>query len=440
MIRKINPNVGHTPRAWLALILIILLGLICACSPDPQPAEDTWRLTEPYIERSQAKSTLRLSQTTAEFADLDDRLVFDPQNAADQLSGEARCITSSGEELTAPLTGPVTDQLRALSLARLIPDSFLQNLARDNSAAKEWTCSWRLRVTNASGSAHSFRIPAQRLQLRDLHADASRIVERVALLCPSWSAQIERPRHLATAIAELPRLDQVQGSDDRHLIRQGQCLLVTDLADGRRGLTLRHSWQLPPPAIEVQVEATGSYQPTTRPLTEVFRINVTNHEAHAVWIEYKSHFQARILGESQSAPGVWSASLHTPIDVQSEPTPSKIMIGDRHRVKLEAKSGMQLRWVVRRTMFCQGSLARRIGVMLKDSESWGLNWVEHASPEVPIARPTRPIGPQLELGSLWTRAFAGNAMMALPQPPTTRQAPCLDREMNSASVITRSDD
>lgn len=442
MIRKLNPNIGHNPRAWLALILIILLGLICACSTDTQPAEDTWQLVEPHIERTGAKSKLRLSQTTAEFADLDDRLIFDQKNSADQLSGEARCITSTGEVLTAPIEPTNSQPLhaKAVSLARLLPETFLQSLARENPAAKEWTCRWRLRVTGASGSAHSFRIPAQRLQLRDLHADASQLVERVALVCPGWSTQIERPRHLASAIAELPRLDRVQGTDDRDLIRQGQCVLVTDLADGRRGLTLRHNWQLPPPAIEVKVEATGGYQPTTRPLTEVFRIQVINHEAHAIWIEYKSLFQARILGESQSLPGAWSGSLHTPIQVQADSPSLKIVVGERHRVKLDAKAGLQLRLLVRRTMFCQGSVARRIGVMLNEPESWGLNWVEHAKPEMPMTRPTRPIGPQLQPGSLWTRGATQTDLFTILLPPTTREAPCSDREMHSASSTTRSDD
>jgi hypothetical protein len=109
-------------------------------------------------------------------------------------------------------------------------------------------------------------------------------------------------------------------------------------------------------------------------------------------------------------------------------------------VKLEARTTLHLRLIVRRTMFCHGDITRRIGIMLKESGSWGIQWVEHASPEAPVARPSRPIGPQLHSGSLWTRGTSPTELMVFINPPTLREAPCSNREIGMASTNTRSDD
>lgn len=440
MIRNRFPKVGQRPyQTWLALALLALIGLLCACSPSTrQDPADAWQLSEPQFERAGQKSRLPLSQTSSEFADVDDRLIFDPKNSDDQLTGEARCLTESGTILEGAI-----EPLSAVSsnLLRLIPRNFLQRMSAEPTSSPLWTCTWRLTVTSASGSSHRFRLPAQRIKFRDLNPSTTPVsVSRVELLCPSWSSSIERPLHLARAIAELPSLDVVDGTDDRHQIRQGTCVLMTESSTGHRNLVVRHQWKLPPPQVDVNVQATGSFQPESRPLTEVFRVRVSNREEFPVWIEYKSEFQARLLGESLTTSNQWLASHHTPVAVLPLLGPTPIILGDRHRLRLGPKEEIQLSMRVSRSLFCHGDRTRRLGLMSLSPEAWGLRWVEHAEPERAVDRPTRPIGPLLRADTLWTRHRHNETFVELPDPTTQRQAPCSDRELGATTHVMASDD
>jgi hypothetical protein len=398
---------------------------------------DPWQLDEPSLERVGQKSKIRLSQASAEFADLEDRLIFSRQNARDRLSGEVECTTRLGNQVKAELMErPAT----SWSLVSLLPKEFFRDLTLNPEPFPEWTCSWRFRVHNDRGSVHSFRLPSQRLKFRDLPMAASQGAESVALQCPTWSAQIDRPTNLQAAIEDLPRTDRIQGVESRHKIRQGICVLIADFENGQRGLVRRHPWVLPPPKIEIQLEATGSYQPSSRPLSEIFRLRVINRETHEVWIEFKKQFQARILGESSNTPGTWLASLHTPIEIQAVTDFESLEFDDRRRVRLAGGSEIQLRMSLKRLMFCPGSLERRIGLMSEGAETWGINWVEHSHPEHAAPLPTRALGPQLEGGKMWSRDPFTKGFVELLNPIAIREGPCADRDPSASGILARSDD